>query len=235
MKYFILLLAIAIATSCETSRLAGSETYVQGLGFEQTDPLITQSLFNDKSSTISEENIQKILDGEYKLPEKLRVAVVKLETPQKQNYFYWNDEDYIRNQQLYIKILTDQLAKSSRVSKVVLMPELMIGKPLSITNLREAGVRMQANVLIIFSTIGDIYSKYKIFSRTDIKAFATTQVVVLDTRTALVPFTYITTKDFASQKGPNDLDILEARKRIQNEAVKMTIEDVGEKVVNFLK
>jgi hypothetical protein len=236
MKSFTLLLLAAIMVGCGTPHQANFGMYTQGTGgYEATDPLITQSLFSDKASTITEENIQKILDGDYKLPAKLRVAIVKLETPQKQNAFYWNDEEYIRNQQAYIQTLTEQLTRSPRVAKVTLVPELMIGKPLSITNLREAGVRMQADVMIIFTSIGDLYSKYKFFSKADIKAFATTQVVVLDTRTALVPFTYITTKDVLSQKSAADLDYSEARKRIQNEAVKLTISDVGDKLVAFLK
>ncbi len=74
MKYLFFLLLIAIATGCETARQTATTSYQQG--FEPTDPLITQSLFNDKSSTISEENIQKILDGNYKLPPKLRVAII---------------------------------------------------------------------------------------------------------------------------------------------------------------
>lgn len=235
MKYCALLLLMIVLVSCETAHRAATDNMVTGYGvYEPTDPLITQSLFNDKASTISEENIGKILDGNYTLPAKLRVAVVKLETPQRRS-FYWNDEDYIRNQQAYMQALTDQLKKSARVSKVVLVPELMIGKPVSVTNLREAGVRMQADIVIVFSTVGDLYAKYKLFSKADIKAFATTEVVVLDSRTALVPFTYISTKDFLSQKAATDVDLYEARKRIQNEAVKMTIAEIGDKVVEFLK
>jgi hypothetical protein len=63
----------------------------------EPDPPITQSLFNDKNATISEENIQKILDGNYQLPEKLRVAIVKLESKQFQPRYFWLNEEYLKN------------------------------------------------------------------------------------------------------------------------------------------
>ncbi len=201
MKCFFILLSIVTLVSCNTARYAGAGQLPQN--DQQTDPLITQSLFDDKTSSISEENIQRILAGDYALPTKLRVAVVNLETPQQYRY-NWNDEAYIKNQQVYVQTITDQLLKSARVNNITVMPGLMISKPFSITNLREAGVRMQADILIIYSTVADIYYKYKMFSKDDIKAFATTQVVLLDTRTALVPFTFVSTKDVLAQKISSD-------------------------------
>jgi hypothetical protein len=104
-----------------------------------------------------------------------------------------------------------------------------------VTNIREAAVRMQADMVVVYSIAGDIYSSYKLFSKPEIKAFATTQLVILDTRTGLIPFSTISTKDFLSQKKKEELDQLEARNRIQNTAVLLTIEEIGEKINEFLK
>ncbi|GEO11609.1 hypothetical protein [Segetibacter aerophilus] len=231
MKYFLFPIVVITFFSCGTQQKARLYSDIGQEGVPE--PLITQSLFNDKSATISEDNIQRILDGNYKMPQRLRVAIVRLADPKRN--LYWNDEEYIKNEQSNIEILSTQLKRSPRVSTVAVVPELMISKPLSITNLREAGVRMQADVIVIFSSLTDIYSKYKLFTKADIKAFATTQALVLDTRTSLVPFTYVSTKDFLSQKTSNELNFLEARKRIQNEAVKLTMEDIGTKVVEYFK
>ena len=38
---------------------------------------ITESLFNDKDRTLSESDIQKLLDGKLNLPDTLRLAVFK--------------------------------------------------------------------------------------------------------------------------------------------------------------
>jgi hypothetical protein len=118
-----------------------------------SDTLITQSLFNDRSSTISEENIQRILTGNYKLPQQLRVAVVKLESPQVKKYYwsYSSDEDYLKTQQSYLDSFTNQFSRSPRVTKVSVIPDLLISKSPSFTNIREVAVRMQADVVMRLS------------------------------------------------------------------------------------
>ena len=66
MKQTTLIIFIAIAiSSCETAK---QSAYPPNEGYANGDTLITQSLFNDKAATISEENIQRVLDGTYKLP-----------------------------------------------------------------------------------------------------------------------------------------------------------------------
>lgn len=56
----LLLFAAALAfASCTATK---TNTYPGAINFVDNDPPITQSLFEDKSATISEENIQKILD-----------------------------------------------------------------------------------------------------------------------------------------------------------------------------
>ena len=76
MKQVTLCIFVAILiSSCDTGKQAASSNQ----GYANEDTLITQSLFNDKAATISEENIQRVLDGSYRLPQQLRVAMVLLE------------------------------------------------------------------------------------------------------------------------------------------------------------
>lgn len=221
-------------SSCETASKLSSPTPASGP--EYADTLITQSLFNDRSSTINEEGIQKILDGNYKLPQQLRVAIVKLEPQLKAHYWsYWNDEEYLKTQQAYLDLFSEKFRQSSRVTKLSIIPDILIPKAPSFTNIREAAVRMQADIVVVYSITGDIYSKYKLFTKTDIKAFATTQLIVLDVRTGLVPFSTIVTKDYLSQKRKEEMGYLEARNRIQNEAVLLTISEIGQQVIEFLR
>lgn len=230
-QIFLLIVLIALLASCSSTRPLNNNS---GAGYEGSDTLITQSLFSDKTSSISEDNIQKILDGTYKLPQQLRVAIVRLENESQQKRYYWSDEQYLKTQQSYLGLFSEKFRQSSRVTNLSIIPGLLISKSPSFTNIREVAVRMQADIVVIYSIASDIYSKYKIFSKTDIKAFATTQMILLDIRTGLIPFTAIVTKDVLSQKKKEELDNSEAANRIQNEAVLLTINEIGQKITEFL-
>ena len=231
---FLSIIVIISITSCTTPKQLVTNS---GLDNPGNDTLITQSLFNDKTSTISEENIQKILDGNYNLPQQLRVAIVRLENVLQSRRYYWNywsDEQYLKTQQSYLDLFSEKFKQSSRVINFSIIPNLLISHSPSFTNIREAAVRMQADIVVVYSITSDIYSKYKFFSKPDIKAFATTQLIILDIRTGLIPFSVIATRDILSQKKKEEVDNSEATNRIQNEAVLMTIQDIGQKITEFL-
>lgn len=230
-KIGIIILTAIVFASCSTTKQISNPsefTYVNN------DPPITKSLFDDKSSTISEENIQKILDGNYKLPNNLRVAFVKLESSHNQRRYYWSDEQYLKSQQQYLDLFSEKFKNSNRVKSISTIPDILISKSPTFTSIRESAVRTQSDIVVIYSINSDIYSQYKLFSKTNIKAFATTQLIVLDVRTGLVPFTTIVTKDFQDKKNETDLNENEATSRIKNQAVLLTIEEVGKQINEFL-
>lgn len=231
-KIGILILAAIILASCSAPKQISN---LNEYNYVNNDAPITKSLFDDKSSTISEENIQKILDGNYKLPNDLRVAFVKLESSQNQRrYYYWSDEQYLKSQQEYLDLFSEKFKNSNRVKSIATIPDILISKNPTFMSIRESAVRTQSDIAVIYSINSDIYSQYKLFSKTNIKAFATTQLIVLDVRTGLVPFTTIVTKDFQGKKNETDLNESEATNRIKNQAVLLTIEEVGEQINEFL-
>ncbi len=204
---------------------------------EAGGPPITESLFSDKSSTISEENIQKILDGTYKMPQQLRVAILKLESSQRRYYWNsWGDEAYLRSQQAFLDSFTARFKQSPRIAKMMAIPDLLVSKsPQSLTSIRESAVRMQADIVVAYAINSDIYTKYRSFKSPNIKAYATTQLIIMDVRTGLVPFSTIVTRDFLAAKKKEELDVTEARNRVQTEAVLLTINEIGNQVNNYLK
>jgi len=86
-KIISLIPVITLLVSCVTSREANSPSSDY---YSRDSESITQSLFNDKNASISEENIQKILTGNFKLSENLRVAIVKLESSSSQRKYHWS-------------------------------------------------------------------------------------------------------------------------------------------------
>jgi uncharacterized protein YcfL len=223
---------LTIIVSCSTTKQISAQneqTYVHN------HSPITTSLFDDQSSTISEENIRKILDGNYNLPSNLRVSFVRLSVPQNQRTYYWSDEQYLKSQQQYLDLFSDKFRKSARVKSTSTIPDILISQNPTFTGIREAAVRTQSDIAVIYSINSDIYSQYKLFTKTNVKAFATTQLIILDVRTGLVPFTTIVTKEFQDKKNDSDLNDNDAINRIKNQAVLLTIREVGNQILNFLQ
>ncbi|WP_029905427.1 hypothetical protein [Prevotella sp. 10(H)] len=236
--FFSLVFAL---TSCNTARHASAPVYypvdmtgsVAGVQFPD-EGIITQSLFTDKDARISEEHIQMLLDGSYYLPEKLRVAIVNVDNAPLINRRYGYDEDYLSSRQKYLSTLTTNLEGQQRVKKVSLVPDLMLPTSPSFTSIREAAVRMQADIVLVYSIKGGMYSKLKVFSADEHKAFATTQVLIMDVRTGMVPFSTVVTEDYMSKKMKDDFNDNEAEKRIQEEAVMKTLARVSSDINKFI-
>lgn len=228
----VLILFGFILTSCSTTPPIG-QPYLSGMG--DPEPPITESLFNDKSATISEDNIQKILDGSYTLPENLRIGFVKLEGSQNRQRYYGADEQFLKSQQQYLDLFSQKFNSSPRVKSIAVIPDIIISRTPTFTAIREAAVRTQSDMVVIYSINSDIYSQYKLFTKPEIKAFATAQLIILDVRTGLIPFTTIVTKDYTDKRNNNDLNNNEAANRIKNQAVLLTIEEIGNQITAFLK
>jgi len=237
MKQTILfVLTVLLLGSCATTGYVSSDNEILARGYGVVnEPTITQSLFADKNSTISEENIQKILEGTFRLPDNLRVAVVKLESKQiGRMYGWWTNEEYLKTQQSYLDLLTEKLKSSPRVERVSVIPDILISNNPTFVTIRESAVRTQADVVAIYSINSEIYTRSKAFTRADIKAFATTQFILLDVKTGLIPFSATITKDYQSRRLDTEMDDSEARNRIKNEAVLLTLNEIGMQLIEFL-
>jgi hypothetical protein len=198
--------------------------------------VITESLFNDKDRTLSEDNIKTLLDGKLILPDTLRVAVFQVGM---NNRFYSNmlyqrtNEVSVRGRQSLFDSLSLRLKQNPRVEEIHAIPTMMLSTYPNITQLREASVRLQSDVLLVYSTVSDIYTRYKVIKKDEVKAFATTELFLLDIRTGLIPFSTVVTKDVLAKETKGELSD-ETRKRAEQEATLMTLLEIGEQVKAFL-
>lgn len=199
------------------------------------DDGITRSLFDDKESKISEENIQKILEGKYTLPPNLRVALVNIEGSSPSNRrFMWNDEDYLASNQQNLATIISNLQAQPRVEKTTLIPNVMLSSTPTFTSIREAAVRMQSDIVLVYSVKKGLYSRYKMFAADEYKAFATIQALIIDVRTGLVPFTTVVTEDYVSKKEKSDFNENEAINRTQEGATLRALDKICSEIDVFL-
>jgi hypothetical protein len=215
MRYLILLSVLFVA-ACNTV-VYPTQSELNG---QDADPnLVTQSLFGD--GTIPEQDIQRLLNGKIVIHDSMKVAIYKFD-PGPANFYsvygydnYTNfkyNEEYLKTQQRFIDTLSALVKQSPKVQEVVLMPSLMVSRNPNISQLREAAVRLQADMLLIFSVTSDIYYKYKFLARNNAKAFVNSEVLLMDIRTGVIPYSNVITDDvLVTKEGEEVID--ETRKR----------------------
>ena len=235
MKLIAILTLAALLSNCTATRPSYSGPGVTAYGIDKPE-VITKSLFDSKDRTISEEDIQRLLNGSIKIPDTVRVAIFKYSGASINRYYtnYWTDEEYLKTQQSFVDTLVSQIGSASKVRKVIPVPALMASASPNMTQLRETAVRLQADLLIVYSVTSDIYYKYKVFQKNEAKAFATCETILMDTRTGVIPHSSIVTREKLVVKDQQDLSDTETRKKAEKEAVLLTLVETGKGITRFL-
>lgn len=206
-------------------------------GMVAKDPA-TVSLFPSDQAVLSDEAVARILSSEVVLPTKAKLALMKFPGTDGSRYYgryYWRDEDYLKLQQSQVDALTHTLSTSGRVSEIFPLPTLMIPSRLSIPVLREAAVRLQADLLLVYRVGSDTYTQYRTFAKDKVKAYSTCEMVLLDVRTGLVPFTRIVSRERLESKLPTDLDLTETMRRAEQASAAEALTAAAEQLVGFIK
>lgn len=205
------------------------------------EPILTASLFSSDQSVLDDEAINAILSGRIIVPENAKVAIIKFPSAQEQRrarfyygYLYSQSEEYHNAQERFFDAFKEPLLQSGKVSDVVLLPNLMVPEKTSISILREAAVRTQSDLLLVYRTDSAIYEKYKFLGKDKVKAYCTCEAVLLDIRTGIIPSTHIVTEKYEGQKEKEDMDNLEMRRRAENEATAKALENLGSELASFL-
>jgi len=236
-KYLFLFFASVLLWGCgRTYSKVATPAFAGYAEQKYEQELITQSLFSDKESTISEADIQRLLNGKIELPDTVRIAILNMNsTHSNYNRYAWNNEEEMQTKRNQFELLKSKLESTGRTKKVFLLPKLMTKSNPTLTQLRESAVRMQADLLLIFHIKSDLYYKYKMFKKNEVKAFATCESLLMDIRTGVIPFSDVLTHDVLKKKEDEDFNNDELRKRAIQEASQMTLESLGNDLIDFFK
>ncbi len=228
------LIAILIFANCTTM---GTGTYSGYPG--SSEPVLARSLFSSDQAIISQAAIDTILSSKIIIPENVKLALIKFSGAIDQNssiygYGYWRSESYLKLQQSYVDTLSNRILSSEKISSVSVLPSLLTPQNPTIPILREAAVRLQSPLLVIYRINSDIYEEYRTFRANRSKAYATVELVLLDIRTGIIPFTAISTKEYQSTKQKSDVTVNDFLKRTEAVAVNRALEDTAERLTTFL-
>ena len=240
MKLFILSSALIVfVIGCATVPPGGKAPSMKAAAYQER-PTLDTSLFKSDQGVLSEEAIKTILSSKIIIPTRAKLAIMKFPGSEGlavkyYGFDYWRSEAYLKTQQEYIDLLSQKLEDSSRISEVTLLPSLLTPKDATIPILREASVRLQADLLFVYRISSDVYQQYKWFEKDKVKAFSTCEVVLLDVKTGLIPYTKVVTKESIQLKEKKDFNINETRKRAEKDAVLSSLNIIADDLKTFLR
>jgi len=194
------------------------------------------SLFPADQAVLPDAAVAAILGSTVQVYEQPKLAIIKFPDQGAQFYgaYYWRNEDYVKLQESQITALTSSLSQD-QMGRVFPLPSLMTPRQMTIPFLREAAVRVQADLLLIYRTHADTYTRSRAFAKDKVKAYSTCEVVLLDIATGIAPFTTVITRDRVETQIPDDLDFSETRRRAEQGATSDALHAAADDLANFVK
>jgi hypothetical protein len=234
------ILALAFTAALFSGCVNTSSTVAPAMAMAEysAKPPIATSLFPSDQAVLADDAVARILSSKLELPSKAKLALMRFpDAVGSRHYgrYYWRDEAYLKLQQAHLDTLSKALLESDQIVEVTPLPSLMTPSRASIPALREAAVRMQADLLLVFRVGSDTYSQYRAFAKDKVKAYSTCELVLLDTRTGLVPFTRVTSREQSELKQPSDLDLSETMRRAEHAAAAEALKAAADDLVSFVK
>lgn len=225
-KLFIAILAILEGCAAPVSTLPRPDAYYDSAATDQS----ASSLFAGDAETLSDGEIQKILDFNYKAPTLSRIALMPFG---REVWSSWSEELALASESLQAKVL-NELRASPKVYDASYLPSILIPENRGVPHLREAAARYQADLLLVYRSYCQSFERYRFFAADESRAYCGVEAVLLDTRTGLVPFTAVATRTYDVVRNSTDANFSETRLRAQLDATAAGMADVSAKVVSFL-
>jgi hypothetical protein len=234
-KYlFLVFSVIAVLSSC-----AGTAVTEQQPGTYSADALLAlrpeypeqKSLFPSDSALLSDDAIKRILDHRLLLQRQNKIGILSL------GGSYWSgwSDDLARAGSDVRSKLVAKLKSCPGVFDASYLPALLIPEKGTVGNFREAAARYQVDLLLIYQPSCRTYEKYRFLSPDKVKSYCTVEAVLLDTRTGIVPFTATASRDFIAEKSDTDLNLIETMRRVELNALREALGEIGDRVVDFLE
>lgn len=198
---------------------------------------IKASLFESDKNEITQEAVNALLSGKVKFPDNARVAVYKMSNVYSLTYKYYGyaSEERLDTEQEIFQTVCNGLAGTKKIQWIKPMPSILTPTKPTISKLREAAVRLQADTLVVFSVSSDIFTEYRLFSKDEVKAYSTCEMIAFDTKTGVIPFSEVITKKIIEKESAADANIRETQKRAEKRAVIETLKELSSKLKNKIE
>jgi hypothetical protein len=187
-------------------------------------------LFPSDARVLPDEDIARILNAHWEVPEHVRIALLPLRRDSvfASGYYY-----RAAGPQTAFRAV-DELRKLPFVYDVSYLPEFLLPANKTVSLVREAAARYQADWVLLYSTTVSADPEYRFFARDEVHGQCLVECALLDTRSGLIPFTARSTEEIHVKQKSSREDMSALILRAEHEAVDAAMLLNAEALVAFL-
>ena len=227
MKIIYVAIACILLQACTTvGSLDRPASYYQESSSSSQEVLVDSAVFGDDDKKINE-----LLNYQVKLPEKNRIAILKLSAD---NYWRFYSNDFTQLNDALVNSLVVKLRSSNRLYDASFLPAMLVSEKRTVPVLREAAARFQADLLLAYRSSCQSYQKYRFIDPDESKSYCSVESVLLDVRSGIIVKSIVSTEDFAAKKTASDTNFSETIKKAELEAVAKALGNIANEIVKFL-
>lgn len=226
-KYFIIIIAILVSGCTSVATTQRPNDYYSPASNEVSD----EPLFGSAGAALADKDIERILNYRLALPAQNRIAILRLSDD---SYWRYYSNDFTQLNHSIAADFVGQLKQSPRVYDASFLPSLLVPEQRTVLFLREAAARYQADLLLAYRSTCRTFEKYKFMDPNETKAYCTVEAVLLDVRSGIVPFTVVSTNEFAARKQEGDINFNETIKKAEMAAVAASLKEAASQLNAFL-
>lgn len=183
-------------------------------------------------AAIGDSTIEWLMRQRLALPAHVTVAVLQLRTTRPPRWWPIDQGDEVT--EALAESTLAAVGRSARVGRGVPLPGLLVGPQESVSSLREAAARLQADVLLLYRPRCRMYQRQPFIGPAQYRAVCSVEAALLDTRSGLIPFATVITRQRVAQKEHGEFGSDETTRRTRLEALMDGLRDTGARVGEFL-
>jgi hypothetical protein len=222
---FILISAALVLSGC-AKKMAVAPPSFNPMVADDSERL-QQSLFKGDQAVLSNEEIDRILNGRIVVKDRHRLAVLGL-SPKS----YWSpivaDQDS-QNMEHFLQ----ELRSSSQFKEVRFVPSLLIPERRTVPYLREAAARFQADLLLVYTTRIQTFRQNRLLGSDEVRARCLAESVLLDVRTGVVAHTAVASEMIDVKKSQSDLNFSETIAKAEADATGKALLSLAKSVNSY--
>lgn len=192
MRLLLFIFTLLSVSACASAPKSFDQKFVEQY---QSRVDLEKSLL-EENGEIKEGNIEKILTTKVKLPDSLSIAIVRLPEAE------FNSVHTITKESA--STFLDRKNWGSRVHAVIPLPQMLMAKEPNLKNLRQAAALLQADMLVIVRPASRKDWRMNFLSPDQAKAISSLEVLLMDVRTSVIPFTTLISEEAEVDESMSD-------------------------------